>query len=136
MEEPYKTYNIVFFDGVCNFCNATVDLIFRHNKKRDLYYASLQSDFAKRNLPAETLGDLDTIIFYTNGKLYYRSTAALQIAGHLSGFYRGMRSLLLVPRFLRDGVYRLIAKNRYRLFGKKDSCRLPSPEEKKYFIEN
>lgn len=135
MEEAYRTYNIVFFDGVCNLCNAAVDRIYRHNRQRDLYYASLQSEFAKRNLPAAGVHKLDTIVFYSEGKLYYRSSAALQIARHLNGIYRLLVILYIVPRFIRDAVYRLIAKNRYRLFGKKDSCRIPAPGEKKYFIE-
>lgn len=136
MEEQYKTYNIVFFDGVCNLCNAAVDRIFRHNKKRDLYYASLQSDFAKRNLPEASLHQLDSIVFYSEGKLFYRSDAAIRIAKHLSGAYRLFAGSIIFPRFLRDAVYNFVARNRYKFFGKKSTCRIASADEKKYFIEN
>ncbi len=135
MEEKYRGYDIVFFDGVCNFCNAAIDMIYRRNKKKNLYYSSLQSDFAKRNLPPEALKDLDTIIFYSGGKLYYRSSASLQIAKHLTGIYRLTVALLIFPRFIRDAVYKFIAKNRYKWFGKRETCRIPTDEEKNYFLE-
>jgi len=136
MEEKYREYDIVFFDGVCNFCNAAVDYIYRSNKKKNIYYSSLQSDFAKRNLPAADLQSMDTIIFYSHQQWYYRSTAVLQVARHLKGIYRLPVIFFAVPRLIRDAVYKLIAKNRYRLFGKKETCRIPTPEEKNYFLEN
>jgi predicted DCC family thiol-disulfide oxidoreductase YuxK len=136
-EEKYKDLNIVFFDGVCNFCNTTVDKIWAKNKKRNIYYSSLQSDFAKRFLSEHGINatDLDTVIFYTGRKFYMRSTAILQVAKHLSGIYRVLPGFLMIPPFLRDGIYRWIAKNRYRFFGKKETCRIPTPEERHYFIE-
>ncbi|MCW3102246.1 MAG: hypothetical protein JWO09_686 [Bacteroidetes bacterium] len=135
--EKYKDHNIVFFDGVCNFCNSTVDKIWANNKKRNIYYSSLQSEFAKAFLKRNGIDatDLDTVIFYTKGKFYMRSSAILQIAKELNGPYRLMPAFLVVPAFLRDGVYRWFAKNRYRFFGKKETCRIPTPEEKSYFIE-
>ena len=135
MEKKYRGYDIVFFDGVCNFCNAAIDRIYRTTKKRNIYYSSLQSGFAKRNLPQEAINNADTIIFYSRGKLYYRSSAVLQIVKHLNGAYRLLIALYIFPRFIRDAVYRLIAKNRYKWFGKKESCRIPADEEKKYFLE-
>ncbi|MCW3084113.1 MAG: thiol-disulfide oxidoreductase [Bacteroidetes bacterium] len=135
MEEKYRGYDIVFFDGVCNFCNAAVDRIYRRNKKRNIYYSSLQSEFAKKNLPPEATNNIDTIIFYSGGNLYYRSSAVLQIAKRLDGAYRLLVALYIFPRFIRDAVYKLIAKNRYKWFGKKESCRIPTAGEKKYFLE-
>jgi predicted DCC family thiol-disulfide oxidoreductase YuxK len=135
--EKYKDHNIVFFDGVCNFCNSTVDKIWANNKKRDIYYSSLQSEFAKEFLKEKGMNatDLDTVIFYTKGKLYTRSSAVLQITKHLGGIYRFFPVFLLIPSFLRDSVYKWFAKNRYRFFGKKETCRIPTPEERNYFIE-
>jgi len=129
--------NIVFFDGVCNLCNSSVDLIMRKNRKKDIYFSSLQSGFAKEFLAADNIGqgDLDTIIYYTGGKFYFRSTAVLKITKKLSGGYKLLQVFLIVPRFIRDGVYRWVAKNRYRFFGKRDTCRLPTAEEKALFIE-
>jgi predicted DCC family thiol-disulfide oxidoreductase YuxK len=79
--------------------------------------------------------DLDTVIFYTKRKFYVRSSAVLQIAKHLNGPYRLMPGFLIIPAFLRDGAYRWFAKNRYKFFGKKETCRIPTAEEKNYFLE-
>ena len=136
MEEQYRDANIIFFDGVCNFCNATIDRISRYNRKKDLYFASLQSDFAKRNLPQADVHYLDTIVFYSQGKLFYRSDAILEIAKHLSGIHRLLYATVIVPRFIRNGLYNVMARNRYRFFGKRSTCRIPTAEEKKYFIDN
>lgn len=135
--EKYRTYNIVFFDGVCNFCNSTVDLVFSKNKKKNMYYSSLQSEFAKEFLGHHGINasDLDTIIFYSSEKFYFRSSAVLQISKQLSGGYKILSVFLLVPSFIRDAVYKWVAKNRYKFFGKKETCRIPSPQEKQYFLE-
>jgi predicted DCC family thiol-disulfide oxidoreductase YuxK len=137
VKEEHKNYNIVFFDGVCNFCNSTVDWIYKNNKKRDIYFSSLQSEFAneflKQNGIANT--DLDTVIFYTGSKFYFRSSAILRISKHLSRGYKLLTIFIVVPVFIRDGFYNWIAKNRYKFFGKKETCRIPSPEEKQYFLE-
>jgi predicted DCC family thiol-disulfide oxidoreductase YuxK len=135
--DQYKNHNIVFFDGVCNFCNSTVDWVYRNNKKKDIYYSSLQSEFAAKFLGQNGINttDLDTIIFYEAGKFYFRSTAILRICKHLRGGYRFLIAFFLIPSFVRDGVYKWIAKNRYKFFGKKETCRIPSPEEKQYFLE-
>lgn len=134
--KKHKDLNIVFFDGVCNFCNSTVDRVWANNKKKDIYYASLQSDFAKQFLGENGINatDLDTVIFYTNQKFYMRSSAILQIAKHLKGAYRLLPAFFIIPSFIRDGVYKWIAKNRYKFFGKKETCRIPTAEEKSYFL--
>jgi predicted DCC family thiol-disulfide oxidoreductase YuxK len=134
----HKNKNIVFFDGVCNFCNSTVDKIWMNNPKRDIYYSSLQSLFAIRFLGEHGIDatDLDTVIFYTDGKFYTRSTAILQITKHLKSGYRLLPVLMIIPSFIRDNLYKWFSKNRYKFFGKKETCRIPTAEEKKYFIEN
>ncbi|HEX8516806.1 MAG TPA: DCC1-like thiol-disulfide oxidoreductase family protein [Bacteroidia bacterium] len=135
--EKYKDYNIVFFDGVCNFCNSTVDKIWVNNTKRDLYYSSLQSGFAKQFLKEHGIDatDLDTVIFYSGQKIYLRSSAILEITKHLGGAYKLLPGFKIIPSFLRDAFYKWFAKNRYKFFGKKETCRIPTAEEKQYFIE-
>lgn len=132
-----EKYNIVFFDGVCNFCNSTVDRIYRYNKKRNIYYSSLQSGFAEKFLGKHGINtsDLDTVIFFEAGKFHFRSSAILQVSKHLEGAYRLLSLFFVVPAFIRDGIYRWISKNRYKFFGKKETCRIPTPEEKQYFLE-
>ena len=105
---------IVFFDGVCNFCNSSIDTIFRKNKKKNLRYSSLQSDFAKKFLSEHRIDtkELDTIVFFSNEKFYFRSSAVLEISKELSGIYICLPVFYIVPRFIRDGIYRWVAKNR------------------------
>lgn len=127
---------IIFFDGVCNFCNSSIDRIFRYNKKKNLKYASLQSDFAKKFLGDRNIDtqNLDTIIYYADDRFYFRSTAILKVAKELSGGWRLLPALFVFPRVIRDIVYDWIAKNRYKWFGKKETCRIPTKEEQNYFI--
>ncbi|MCG8608354.1 DUF393 domain-containing protein [bacterium] len=128
---------IVFFDGVCNFCNRTVDFLFENNSKRNLMYSPLQSDFAKHFLSERQIRDatLHTVYYYTSGRVHKKSSAILRLCAQLKGFYPLFTVFLAVPPFLRDLVYDLIAKNRYKMFGKRDRCRIPSVDEKKYFLE-
>ena len=137
MEPAIEQRTILFFDGVCNLCNSSVDLVMRKNRGQDIYFASLQSDFAARFLGAHGIRntDLDTMIYYTKGKFYFRSSAVLQMTKKLRGGYPLLAAFLAVPKLIRDGVYKWVAKNRYRFFGKRDTCRLPTPEEKKRFVE-
>lgn len=130
---------IIFFDGVCNLCNNFIDQIIHKDNKKIIYYSSLQSDITKELLKPfnveVTDSTLSTIFFYENGKLYKQSTAVLKVYTNLSTGYRILAKILLViPSFIRNGVYNFIAKNRYRFFGKKETCRLPSQEEKDQFI--
>jgi predicted DCC family thiol-disulfide oxidoreductase YuxK len=137
LSEKYKDHNIVFFDGVCNFCNSTVDKIWANNKKRDIYYSSLQSNFARQFLSEAGISstDLDTVIFFTRQKFYTRSAAILQISRHLGGVYRILPVFFIIPAFLRDSIYKWFSRNRYRFFGKKETCRIPTAEEKVYFLD-
>lgn len=128
--------HIVFFDGKCNFCNSTVNLLFSKNRKRNLFYSSLQSEFAKDFLPF-TVDDenLGTIYYFSNGVLYSKSTAVLMVLKELTLWYSILMVFLIVPSILRDMVYNLIARNRHRISGKRDTCRVPSSEEKQFFLE-
>ena len=130
---------IVFFDGVCNFCNVTVDFIWRHNKKRNLFYASLQSDVAKEKLLRRGFDDMNlrTIYYYDGYRFYKKSQAVFMILTNLDGiFYPFLAKIaLIIPRIISDYLYDLISKNRYSIMGKRDSCRIPSIEEDEYFLD-
>ena len=120
---------IVLFDGVCNLCNASVQFISRHNKNGDLKFASLQSEFGLSQLAKFQLSaEVKTIVFIIDGKALLRSNAALELCEYLDGLYPYLKILKIFPAFLRDWVYNIIAKNRYKWFGKKDSCMIPTPE--------
>jgi len=125
---------IVFFDGVCNLCNSAVDIIVSNDTKGSLKIASLQGETAKRYLDPSAIKNLNSLIFYENGKLYEKSTGALKIARYMDFPWKILSLFIIIPCFVRDPVYSLIAQNRYRLFGQKDSCRLPTNEEKQHFL--
>ena len=126
----------ILFDGVCNFCDRSVNFIIKRDRNNRLLFAPLQSH-AGREL-AEQYGFqndyLGSMVFVENGKAYTRSTAALRIAAYLGGAWPLLKILLLVPRFIRDAAYNLIARNRYKWFGKKETCMVPGPAIRAKFI--
>lgn len=127
---------IILFDGVCNLCNSTVDFIIRHDKKHEFYFASLQSELGQEVIKKYNLGlqEMDSVLLLYKNNLQRKSSAALQIALQL-GFPMNLLSIfLIVPSFTRDIIYDFIATNRYRWFGKKETCRIPTPEERSRFI--
>jgi len=128
---------IVFFDGYCNLCNSVVDWLIRVDHKKKIQFASLQGTTANKLLDASALPeglDPDTVIYFRNGKQFDRSSAALMILFDLGGAWTLTAPLFLVPKFIRDLAYILVAKTRYRVFGKKDTCRLPTPEERERIL--
>lgn len=127
--------DIIFFDGVCNFCNASVNFIIDHDSTRRYRFASLQSELGQKTLQENGYStvELNTILLLRSGKLYQKSTAALEIARYLTG-WSWLYGFILLPRFIRDAFYGLVARNRYRIFGKSESCRIPTPEERSLFI--
>ncbi|MEO7210467.1 MAG: DCC1-like thiol-disulfide oxidoreductase family protein [Chitinophagaceae bacterium] len=128
---------VIFFDGVCNLCNASVQFMIRHDKKKLLRYASLQSAIGQHLLKENNLAEkhFDSFILFENQIIYTRSTGALKCAKYLSAPWSWLSIFMYVPRFIRDGVYSRIAKNRYKWFGKKEACWLPSPELKSLFLD-
>jgi predicted DCC family thiol-disulfide oxidoreductase YuxK len=123
--------NIVLFDGICNLCNASVRFITRHDKHGRIAFASLQSEEAKQLLIKMSCNqnDLNSIIFISNEKMFFKSDAAIEIAKLLNGFPHYLKYFQIIPRPIRDFAYDLIAKNRYRLFGQ--SCSIqPSNQNK------
>lgn len=128
--------SIILFDGVCNLCNGVVNFVIKRDKKNSLQFAPLQSETAYvllRKYKTQTLG-MPSFVFIENGKVYTQSTGALKVCRHLSGAWPALYALLIVPQFIRDGVYKWIAKNRYKWFGKKDECMIPTPELRSKFL--
>lgn len=131
-----RDHAVIFFDGVCNLCNHSVQFIIKRDHKDYFRFAALQSDIAKQKLSDFDLKaeNLKTIILLEDGKVYLRSTAALRIAKHLSGGWPILFGFIIIPAFIRDFVYQLIASNRYRIWGKTESCMVPSPDLKAKFL--
>ncbi|MCC7344911.1 MAG: thiol-disulfide oxidoreductase DCC family protein [Deltaproteobacteria bacterium] len=127
----------VLFDGVCNLCNASVAFILRRDRKAYFRFASLQSEAAKGLLQGHSLeAGLDSIVLLEDGKCFTKSTAALRIARHLGGLWPLLYAFLILPRWIRDPIYDWVARNRYRWFGHRESCMLPSAQWKDRFLES
>lgn len=125
---------IILFDGMCNLCTGSVQFVIKRDKKKIFRFASLQSDIGQQlTAGVQTAAVMDTFMLYKNGKLYTRSTAALLVAKELSGVWPALSLLMVVPPVLRDSAYNMVAKNRYRWFGKKNECWLPTPDLKERF---
>lgn len=129
-------YSVILFDGVCNFCNSSVNFIIERDYKNRFKFAALQSQTGKEMMRKFTLDseNLKTILLIENGNYYTKTTATLRIAKHLKGFWKIFYVFIIVPPFLRNIVYDIIAKYRYRWFGKRDVCRMPGPDEKEKFL--
>jgi predicted DCC family thiol-disulfide oxidoreductase YuxK len=129
--------SIIFFDGVCNLCNNSVQFIIKRDKHKRFLYASLQSDAARDILLQFKIKNsgFDSIILLENGKLYQKSTAILKIVKQLNGFWKLNYVFILFPKFFRDFIYDIIAKNRYKWFGKREVCLLPTGDMKLRFLE-
>ncbi len=128
--------HVVFFDGVCGFCNASVDFLFRHDVHRRLLFAPLQGETAQQRLTAADVENLHSLVFWTPTGCYRKTSAVVRIGWTLGGVWSVLATLLwLIPRPLRDVGYNLVARNRYRIFGKKETCRLPTPEERTRFLD-
>ena len=133
-----KSKKLILFDGVCNLCNSSVQYVIKHDKKNVFMFTALQSEVGKdiiKNFNIDT-NKTDSILLYTPEKgIDYKSTAALKIA-HYLGFPNSLLTVFfVVPPFIRNWVYDYIAKNRYKWYGKKESCMIPTPELKSKFFE-
>ncbi|HWA33415.1 MAG TPA: thiol-disulfide oxidoreductase DCC family protein [Cyclobacteriaceae bacterium] len=128
--------SIIMFDGVCNLCNWFVNFIIARDKKNRFQFGSLQSavviDLLRRH--DFLTSDLSTVILLENEKLYYQSTAVLRILRMLGGVWSLMYVFIVLPKPLRDFMYNLIARHRYKLFGRQDTCMIPTPELKAKFV--
>jgi len=128
---------IIFFDGYCNLCSASVQFILKHEQSPYYYFSSLQSDFVKTNFPElfEEERNPDSVILLENESLFYRSDAALRISRKLRFPLKMMGYFRFIPVFIRDPVYDLIARNRYRYFGKRESCFIPESGYSDRFLD-
>lgn len=137
MNQLPKHKQLILFDGVCNLCNSTVQYVIKHDKKDVFRFAALQSDIGQSIIAKYHIDPVktDSILLYSNENgLKVKSTAALYIAKHLGFPNNIMVVFLMVPTFIRNSVYNYIAKNRYKWYGKKDSCMIPTPELKDKFL--
>ncbi len=134
--EGARAHGVLLFDGVCNLCNGAVDFILRRERAPRLRFASLQSGYARRLLAGSDVDPerLETLVFVRGDEVLVRSDAVLAVCGELPAPWRWLRVLRVLPRGLRDALYRFVAGRRYRWFGKRASCRMPSPEEKERFL--
>jgi predicted DCC family thiol-disulfide oxidoreductase YuxK len=131
------TNPVILFDGVCNLCNSSVQFIIRKDKKKLFHFASLQGQTGQRllqkfNLP---LGHYNSFVLVEGDRVFTQSTAALRVLKMLGLPWSFAHGCIIIPRFIRDAVYRLIAKNRYKWFGKKEYCMIPSAELKARFLD-
>jgi predicted DCC family thiol-disulfide oxidoreductase YuxK len=126
--------NIVFFDGVCGLCNSFIDFLIRRNGGGKLMFSPLQGATAKRLISSEYIETMETVVFVRRNKTYVKSTAVLKILMQLGGPWRLLFIFFAVPVFVRNYLYKAISNKRYDWFGKRENCRLPSPEERHWFL--
>ena len=127
---------IILFDGVCNLCNSSVQFIIKRDPKSCFKFASLQSETGRSLLEQYNFNkEIDSFILIENQKIYSKSSAALRVCTNLNGLWKLLTILRILPVPLRDFFYDLVAENRYKWFGKKESCMIPTKEMKKRFLE-
>ncbi len=126
---------IIFFDGICGLCNRAVDFLIRRDKKRVFLFAPLQGTTAHGQLPPSCLDKTDTIILKEKERIETKSTAILLILSRIGGVWHFAVIFYVFPKTFRDWLYDIVANNRYRVFGKKESCRIPSKDEREVFLD-
>jgi len=127
---------ILFFDGLCNLCNGYIQFVIKRDPDSRFRFAALQSDFAKEYFKEDPalIKDVHTVIMVEDGKRYSHSDVGLRMCAHLGGLWPILQVLKYLPKGFRDSIYNWVAKNRYRWFGKKDSCMIPTPELQARFL--
>ena len=131
-----KQQPIILFDGVCNFCNSAVNFVIKRDKKGVIFFTPLQTDAGQKlllqyNLP---VNDMQSFVFIDNGKAYTQSTASLKVCRYLRQLWPLCYGFIIVPKFIRDTIYNWIAKNRYKWFGVRQQCMIPTPDIKERFL--
>ena len=129
---------VVFFDGQCHLCARSVQFIIRRDRAGKFRFASLQSEAGKTAIQAATTAGNpppDSLILWEDGQYYTAAAAALRIASQLDGGWKLLAGFRILPRFLRENLYRLVARHRYKWFGKRETCWLPRPEWRERFID-
>ena len=142
MNAPPVTAPILLYDGICGFCNKSVQMILRHDRRGTMRFAALQSDYGKTVIARHSeLRGVDSVVFVETSadpaqeRVFTRSTAALKVAAYLGGVWKLALAAYVIPKPIRDYFYDLFARYRYRLFGKYDSCMLPPPEARSRFLD-
>ena len=130
------THSIILFDGVCNLCNGAVNFVIKRDPRNVFKFTPLQEKQGILLLKKHAVDSrkLDSIVLIENGNVYIKSSAALRIARKMSNLWPLFFVLLIIPSFIRDGVYDFIAKNRYKWFGKKEQCMIPTPGLREKFL--
>jgi predicted DCC family thiol-disulfide oxidoreductase YuxK len=136
MSHTNTKHKVILFDGVCNLCNSSVTLVIKNDKAGVFRFAALQSEIGETLVATFGINTskVDSILLIDQDKIYAKSTAALKIARHLSGAYPLLYGFIIIPPVIRNLVYDFIAKHRYKWFGRKDTCMIPSPELKNKFL--
>ncbi len=136
MTDNKKTSGVVIFDGVCNLCNGAVNFIITHDPDARFLFTPGQSELAAKLANQHDIQESldETFVLIQANECYYRSDAALQIASQLTGGWRFLRFLRIVPRVLRDWVYRIVAGHRYDWFGRRDMCMTPADDVARRFV--
>jgi len=128
---------VILFDGVCNFCNGAINFVLKQDRKSVFRFAPLQSEAGRRllqqyNLPTE---EFESFVLIDQGKVYKKSNAALRVMNKLPWYWKESQIFRLIPTIFRDAIYDFIARNRYKWFGKKDECMVPTPEMRSRFLD-
>lgn len=126
--------NIIYFDGYCGLCNGFVDFIMKIDKEGIFHFSPLQSDYAKAHLPQEDVTDLKSVVVQIDGKTYKKSRGVFAVLKKLGGIWQLSQIFTALPDSVLNFGYDLVAENRYKLFGKRETCRLPTPQERQRFI--
>ncbi len=131
-----KERPVILFDGVCNFCNGAVNFILKRNRNKEIDFTPLQTETGRKLLQQYGLpeNDMQSFIFIENGKAYTRSTAALKVCRHLRRLWPLCYGFIIVPGFIRNAIYDWIARNRYKWFGTRTECMVPTPETRERFL--
>ena len=125
---------VIFFDGYCGLCNGFIDFMMKIDRSAKFKFSPLQSDFARSTLRSEDVNDLKSLVVLIDGKFYRKAPGVLRALAELGGTWKLISILRILPSGLLNLGYDVVAQNRYRLFGKSDTCRLPTPVEKTRFI--
>lgn len=136
MKEELNHKAILLFDGYCNLCNSSVQFVLKHEKKEELYFTSLQSEAGIEILKeyAIDVNKVDSLVLIENNQAYIKSSAALRASKYLKGLYPLLFSFIIVPAFIRNFVYDFIARNRYKWYGKSDTCMIPDKKISHRFL--
>ncbi|MEO6537891.1 MAG: thiol-disulfide oxidoreductase DCC family protein [Ferruginibacter sp.] len=132
-----SNHPIILFDGICNLCNGAVQYVIKKDPSAKFKFSSLQSETGQKLLSdyqVET-NNFNSFVLIQNGKVYFKSTAALKVARQLNGAMKLLYGFIIVPAFIRDSIYNVISNNRYKWFGKKEECMLPGPALETRFVK-